>query len=242
MGAGIGIVQVGDGRPPLRFIRVRAERFDQPFDLRLGFALLAEDAEPSRAGEGSCQAKEHQGKNQSRADHGGRSEAGCLLNNRAGRRYSDRDSLPLRQPVARWDGASSGMHGTARTGKKHRPRVLVTIATPHSDATDFVDCRFPAIFTSGCPTSRRHAMALVRTLCGLALAFAACTATAQDAPKAPPELDVLKKLVGDWDATMKFGGMESKGKVTYKMEVGGMWLVSNLESDLFGQKFHGKGL
>jgi hypothetical protein len=85
-------------------------------------------------------------------------------------------------------------------------------------------------------------MALVRTLCGLALAFAACTATAQDAPKAPPELDVLKKLVGDWDATMKFGGMESKGKVTYKMEVGGMWLVSNLESDLFGQKFHGKGL
>jgi hypothetical protein len=26
------------------------------------------------------------------------------------------------------------------------------------------------------------------------------------------------------------------------MEVGGMWLVSNLESDLFGQKFHGKGL
>ena len=85
-------------------------------------------------------------------------------------------------------------------------------------------------------------MTLVRTLCGLALAFAACAATAQDAPKAPPELDVLKKLVGDWDATMKFGGMESKGKVTYKMEVGGMWLVSNLESDLSGQKFHGKGL
>lgn len=85
-------------------------------------------------------------------------------------------------------------------------------------------------------------MTLLCTLCGFALAFAVSAATAQDAPKAPPELDVLKKLVGDWDATMKIGGMESKGKVTYKMEVGGMWLVSNLESDLFGQKFHGKGL
>lgn len=67
-------------------------------------------------------------------------------------------------------------------------------------------------------------------------------AIAQEAPKPGPEFDVLKKMVGNWDLTMKFGGMESKGTVVYKMELGGLWLAGNLESDLFGTKFQGKGL
>jgi Protein of unknown function (DUF1579) len=65
---------------------------------------------------------------------------------------------------------------------------------------------------------------------------------AQEPPKPGPEHEVLKKLEGNWDLTMKFGGMETKGTVTYKMELGGLWLVGNLESDLFGTKFYGKGL
>jgi hypothetical protein len=65
---------------------------------------------------------------------------------------------------------------------------------------------------------------------------------AQEAPKPGPEHEVLKKLVGDWTLTMKFAGMETKGTVTYKMDLGGLWLSSNLESELFGAKFTGRGM
>ena len=77
----------------------------------------------------------------------------------------------------------------------------------------------------------------------LALAsLAVASVQAQEFPKPGPEHEVLKQLVGTWDTTMKFGGGESKGVVVYKMELGGLWLGSSLESDLFGQKFYGKGL
>jgi hypothetical protein len=76
----------------------------------------------------------------------------------------------------------------------------------------------------------------------LAVVLAVPAARAQEAPKPGPEHELLKKHEGTWETTMKFGGMESKGTVTYKMELGGLWLVSSLESELFGQKFTGKGL
>jgi hypothetical protein len=69
----------------------------------------------------------------------------------------------------------------------------------------------------------------------------ASTVRAQEPPKPGPEHDVLKKYVGTWDTTMKIGGMEFKGTVIYKMELGGLWLGSALESDLFGQKFTARG-
>jgi len=64
---------------------------------------------------------------------------------------------------------------------------------------------------------------------------------AQEAPKPGPEHEVLKKLVGNWTTTMKFGGMESKGMATYKMDLGGLWLASTFEGDFLGQKFSGRG-
>lgn len=67
-------------------------------------------------------------------------------------------------------------------------------------------------------------------------------AVAQDAPKPGPEHEILKKMVGDWTLTMKFGGMESKGTVVYKMDLGGLWLSSAMESELFGAKFSGRGM
>ena len=67
-------------------------------------------------------------------------------------------------------------------------------------------------------------------------------AWAQEAPKPGPEHKMLKELEGTWITTMKAGGMESKGSVTYKMELGGLWLTGTLESDLFGMKFVGKSL
>jgi hypothetical protein len=65
---------------------------------------------------------------------------------------------------------------------------------------------------------------------------------AQEPPKPGPEHDILKKHVGTWDLVMSFDGMETKGTVVAKMELGGLWLVSSLECDLFGNKFYGKGL
>ncbi len=76
----------------------------------------------------------------------------------------------------------------------------------------------------------------------LAAVLAAPAARAQEFPKPGPEHELLKKQVGTWDLTMKFGGMESKGTVTYKMDLGGLWLVSSLESEFGGQKFSGRGL
>jgi hypothetical protein len=76
----------------------------------------------------------------------------------------------------------------------------------------------------------------------LALALAVPAARAQEPPKPGPEHEVLKKLEGNWDLTMKFGDVADKGTVTYKMELDGLWLVSTLESSMLGAKFYGKGL
>jgi hypothetical protein len=65
---------------------------------------------------------------------------------------------------------------------------------------------------------------------------------AQEPPKPGPEHEALKRKEGTWDSTMKAGGMEFKGTLTYKMELGGLWLVGSLESDLGGQRFQGKSL
>jgi hypothetical protein len=63
------------------------------------------------------------------------------------------------------------------------------------------------------------------------------------APQKPtPEHEHLKLLVGNWDATIKAGGMESKGTMTYKEQQGGLWLISHFEGDFGGMKFEGDGL
>jgi len=83
----------------------------------------------------------------------------------------------------------------------------------------------------------------MRTIAAVTMAAVlASTAGAQQPAKPGPEHELLKKHVGTWDLTMKFGGMESKGTVTYKMELGGLWLVSSLECDLGGMKFQGRGM
>jgi hypothetical protein len=64
----------------------------------------------------------------------------------------------------------------------------------------------------------------------------------QEFPKAGPEHELLKKMEGTWDTTMKIMGLESKGTATYKMELGGLWLVSSFEGNLGGAKFSGRQL
>lgn len=65
---------------------------------------------------------------------------------------------------------------------------------------------------------------------------------AQEAQKPGPEHLILKKLEGNWDTTLAAQGMENKGTITYKMDLGGLWLVGSMESDLGGQKYSGKSL
>ena len=75
----------------------------------------------------------------------------------------------------------------------------------------------------------------------LVVTLAATAIRAQEPARPGPEHEILKKMVGNWDMTMKLGGMESKGTATYTMELGGLWLVGNVERDLGGTKFAGRG-
>ena len=86
-------------------------------------------------------------------------------------------------------------------------------------------------------TAARWFTAVVLVVCGTIPA-----ARAQEPPKPGPEHEILKKLEGNWDLTMKFGGMDAKGSVVYKMELGGLWLTSALETELLGMKFSGRGM
>ncbi len=78
----------------------------------------------------------------------------------------------------------------------------------------------------------------------MAAVLTAASALAQqpEAPKPGPEHEMLKKKEGTWTTAMKAGGAEFKGMVTYKMELGGLWLVGGFEGDSPAGKFSGKSL
>ena len=84
----------------------------------------------------------------------------------------------------------------------------------------------------------------MRTFVAITLSAVLTTpAPAQPAPPKPgPEHKMLKKLEGTWDTLLKAGDNESKGTMTYKMELGGLWLVGSLKSGMGGQKFYGKSV
>jgi Protein of unknown function (DUF1579) len=87
-------------------------------------------------------------------------------------------------------------------------------------------------------------MKTVRWVCAAAvLGLVAPPAVRGQEPARPgPEHEVLQKMEGTWDVTMKVMGQEFKGTVTYKMDLGGLWLLSRLESEIGGMKFQGHGM
>ncbi len=86
-------------------------------------------------------------------------------------------------------------------------------------------------------------MKAARWFCVAAVAaLASPVARGQEIPKAGPEHDILKKMEGNWDMTMKAGGAEFKGSVVYKMDLGGLWLAGAMECDLGGVKFSGRSM
>lgn len=57
-----------------------------------------------------------------------------------------------------------------------------------------------------------------------------------------PEHERLKRLEGTWNAKTKVGDSESSGTVTYRMECGGLWLISDFRGEFAGQQFQGRGM
>ncbi|HET6426278.1 MAG TPA: DUF1579 domain-containing protein [Planctomycetaceae bacterium] len=63
------------------------------------------------------------------------------------------------------------------------------------------------------------------------------------APQQPgPEHDKLKEVVGEWDTEMVFGDQKSKGTTVYRSICDGMWIESDFQGNVAGQKFQGRGL
>src|SRR5438132_12172911 len=83
----------------------------------------------------------------------------------------------------------------------------------------------------------------MRTVLSLAvvLVLLACAAPAQEPVKPGPEHKKLHAMVGIWDATIHSKEGDSKGTMTYKMGLGGLWLLESFESDFGGMKFEGRG-
>ena len=75
-------------------------------------------------------------------------------------------------------------------------------------------------------------------LASVALFYLVPSARAQEPPKPAKEHDHLKRLVGTWDAETESG----KGTMTYKMGLGGLWLIGDFEGEFGGMNFEGKGL
>jgi hypothetical protein len=88
-------------------------------------------------------------------------------------------------------------------------------------------------------------MSRLRVLFAVCVAVGSAAAAAAQPPAPPkpgPELDKIKAMEGTWDAVVKTGENESKATATYKMEVGGLWLVSDFQGTLGDLKFQGKGM
>ena len=75
-------------------------------------------------------------------------------------------------------------------------------------------------------------------LSGVALLILLLPAQAQEPPKPGKEHDHLKRLVGTWEAESDFG----KGTMTYKLDLGGLWLLGDFDGEFGGMKFQGKFL
>lgn len=88
---------------------------------------------------------------------------------------------------------------------------------------------------------------LTTAVCFLVSSVVSSVAFAQAPAQPGPEHEGLKEMEGKWDCVMEMPGpdgkpMKSKCSATYKMINGGMWLASDFEGDIGGQKFQGHGL
>jgi len=71
---------------------------------------------------------------------------------------------------------------------------------------------------------------------------------AQEMPKPTPHHEAMKAAEGTWDAVVKMPTapgkppLESRGVEVNKLDLGGLWLVSEFMGDVMGAPFEGRGL
>lgn len=75
----------------------------------------------------------------------------------------------------------------------------------------------------------------------LAVGLGVSLGRAQEMPKPGPEHEKLKALVGEWDATIKHSGGESKGKTVISLDFGGFFAIEDFNGEFGGMKFKGRG-
>jgi hypothetical protein len=79
--------------------------------------------------------------------------------------------------------------------------------------------------------------AITRALtAGIAVLLVVPALYSQEAPKPGKEHELLKRMEGTWDVIMEGG----KGTMTYKIGLGGLWLLGELDGEFGGMKFSGK--
>lgn len=76
----------------------------------------------------------------------------------------------------------------------------------------------------------------------LLASFAASAVFAQEPPKPAKEHEFLKQSEGDWAIHMGDASSPATGTAKYKMTLGGLWLMSDVEMDMEGMKFTGHGM
>lgn len=59
--------------------------------------------------------------------------------------------------------------------------------------------------------------------------------------KPGPEHEQLKESEGTWDCLIKSNGEETKGTMTYKMALNGLWLLEEFRGEVTGSQFEGRG-
>jgi hypothetical protein len=85
---------------------------------------------------------------------------------------------------------------------------------------------------------------IVAVSLALACLGSARPVAAQAPPTSGPEHKLLEQTVGTWDAEMRVNGVDTPSKCVakYTSTCGGLWVASEFEGDLLGQKFQGRGL
>jgi len=99
------------------------------------------------------------------------------------------------------------------------------------------------LFPQPRPEAVRSALrGFLKVTLALGVLAAAARLTAQPPEVKPgPEHAKFKEAEGTWDATIKSMGGEFNGKVSFKVDLNGLWLLEYFQADFGGMPFEGRG-
>src|SRR5262249_17982158 len=131
------------------------------------------------------------------------------------------------------------------TRQVRRRRQLEKLCAPlsYSKLEGDTTMRFNMLSRLGSNAVRSARRRVLTLAIGLGMLVAAASLTAQQPPevKAGPEHALLKEWEGTWDAAVKSMAGDSKGTVTWKVDLNGLWLLEHFKADFGGMPFEGLG-